>query len=411
MKRKIVFVIIVACFAAVSFGQRRARTAVQKIIQLTKPATADGMSFQEALSKLRSVPRFTGQVVDRTVISQLAWAGLGNRQTPEMAQIIPQPMQSYTPTQLFFATNEGVFFYQPVNNSLEQLVDRDIRTALAGTVPMPESVTSAGCVIIITSVDIKNAAARRGGSSANVRNAMLLEAGHIAQNIQLQAVCIEGLGSIAISEFEASAVSKACGLPRDVDVLYMVCVGALAEQEKNGNSSNPAVIKRAAIIVPGADFEDTELFDTLNILNQAAIQTIVASNRLGKIIGMNKSAFEVQVLADKIRVDDFDSIIIIGGKGASMFINEPIMGNILREAFQKKKIIGATSFGTSVLASAGILQGIKVTGLVSERINIEKMGAIFVNSPVEKDMPIITCAGPDASKIFAAAIVNAVRGK
>ncbi|MBN1974675.1 MAG: DJ-1/PfpI family protein [Sedimentisphaerales bacterium] len=412
MKRKMLFIIIIACFTAVSFGQRRARTSILKIIQLTKPVTSGTTSFEDALSKLRPAEKFTGQPVDNTIVGQLAWAGLGNRISSSAAQVIPQPLQSPFPMQIYMVINEGVFFYQPLNHSMERIVEGDIRLALAGATAMPTSVASAGCVIVVASTSVsRNTAARRGGTSASARNAMLLEAGHIAQNIQLQAVCLEGLGSTAISEFDSSAVSKVCNLQRDLDVLYIVCVGYMTEREKLANPSDTAAAKKAAIIVPAQNFEDEEFWQTKNMLDSARILVTVVSNQPGPIRGRNGTLFDVPVRADQIRADDFDALIVIGGPGTSIFNNDPVVRNLLRDASQKRKIIGASSYGTVILAGAGILQGVKVTGPVAESTNIQRMGAVFSNLPVEEHMRVITCAGPQAARIFATALADAILGR
>jgi protease I len=412
MKRKIFFLIIIACFTVVSLGQRRTRTAIQRIIQLTKPATSGGKSFQEALSNLRPSDRFTGMAIDKTAIGQLAWAGLGNRMNPVInPPVTPAPLESPFPTRIFIASNEGVFYYQPINHSLEQIVESDIRLSLANATSMPVSVSSSGCVMIITSSVTRNSSSPRSSTATSAKNAMLIEAGHIAQNIQLQAVCMEGLSSIAINAFEASSVSKICNIPRGNEVLYIVCVGYVAEQDGQGDGNTSATAKSAAIIVPSEKFGDEEFFNTYASLNAASVRTVVASNKLGFIKGMNpnSSPFEVQVLANQLRVDDFDGIIIIGGDGAGMFINDQFVINIVREAFVKNKIIGATSLGTAVLANAGILKsGIKVTGLPKESENIAKMGGIYTGELVTSDSNIITCAGPIGAAKFARDITNAI---
>ena len=413
MKRKILFLIIIVLFSTVSFAQRRTRNSIQKIIQLTEPQTTGGMPFQEALSKAKNVPVFTGEPIDRTTIGQLAWAGLGNKQTPDTFVATPAPGESLFPSQLYFITSEGVFFYQPINHSLEQIYEGDTRMALANTTTMPNSVVSAGCVIVVTSsVTSSRSSTRRTTTSSSTdidRASMLLEAGHIAQNIQLQAVSLDkGLGTNVISNFDSRAVNTACNLPRELDALYLICVGYMTEEANNPTVSAQ---KKAAIIVPAQNFDDVEFFTTLSTLTAAKIQTVVASNRTGMIVGMNGGTFQVGMPIQQLRVLDYDSIVVIGGSGATIFINDLLMVNIIREAFNNRKIIGATSMGTSVLASAQILQGIKVTGIATEAGNIQQMGAIFSNIPVEEDKRIITCAGPQAARLFSTALADAILGK
>ena len=393
MKRKILFLIVIACFTALSFGQRRTRSTVEKIIQLPEPAKSGGENFQTILAKLRATDRFTGQPIEKNQIGQLAWAGLGNRVIPEVNPVIPEPLESILPTQIYVVANDGVFYYQPVNHSLEQIAQGDVRLPLANATPMPGVVSNAGCVMIITSSVTKNSTTSRRSSSGISRNTMLLEAGHIAQNIQLQAACIKGLGSITISDFDDKNVTKVCGLPRGSDVLYMVCVGYAAEQG-NGNS-NTATAKKAAIIVPSQDFQDEEFFETMSMLDSAGIAVTVVSNRLGPIRGVKGAPFEVTVLADQIRADEFDAIIVIGGPGAAMFNNDSVVMNLLQDASHRRKIIGATTYGVLVLANAGILQGTKVACPVTLSTNLNMMGVVCSNAPVEEHMRVITCASSE----------------
>jgi hypothetical protein len=126
MRRLTIIGIILACFAVLCFGQRRTRTAIQRIIQLTKPETKSIISIEQALDKQRNVLQFTSQPVERNHIGQLAWAGLGTVKFQTDLSTITSPGQPF-PIQLYLATQEGVFLYQTGNHSLEQIQDKDIQ--------------------------------------------------------------------------------------------------------------------------------------------------------------------------------------------------------------------------------------------------------------------------------------------
>jgi SagB-type dehydrogenase family enzyme len=51
-----------------------------------------------------------------------------------------------------------------------------------------------------------------------------IEAGHVAQNIHLQAVAL-GLGSVPVGAFSDEGVQKTLGLPKDHEPLYIIPVG------------------------------------------------------------------------------------------------------------------------------------------------------------------------------------------
>ncbi len=51
-----------------------------------------------------------------------------------------------------------------------------------------------------------------------------MEAGHIAENVQLQAVAL-GLGAVPMGAFDEALVSKALAIPRGEQPLYLITIG------------------------------------------------------------------------------------------------------------------------------------------------------------------------------------------
>lgn len=408
MKRLTILIVILTCFTALCLGQRRVRAVTQKIIQLTRPKTVGKVSFEEALSKQQDVLMFTGQTFERILIGQLAWAAQGVRELQTNLQTVSST-EAASPIQLYLATDEGVFAYQPDENSMEQTIYQDVRNALStAAAPMADSIASAGCVFIIT-VPTRRLSTQRRASS---RTSMYLQAGHMAQNIQLQAICMD-LGSVTISDFDTRNVNTACRLPRNVEPLYIICVGYPASQtvSEAGDDQTGETIKRAALIVPSRNFRDEEFFETLKALDAASIQRVVASKRIGIIRGFLGGGFEANMLVNQLKVDDYDAFIFIGGAGAVEYVNDPVALNLIREAVEKRKIVAATSTAPSILANAGVLKGVKVTAFLSERDILLQSGAVYMGTPVEQDMKIITCSGPDAVVPFTRALTDAITGR
>ncbi|MHC4806868.1 MAG: nitroreductase family protein, partial [Planctomycetota bacterium] len=325
MKRLIILGVTLACFAALCMGQRRSRVTRGKIIQLTEPKLTGLVSFEEALARRRSVRQFASQPLSSSQISQLAWAGQGITEPQRGLRTAPSAGAIY-PIELYFATQEGVSVYQPQGHSLKQTLDQDVRAALTaastqGSVP--------GCDIIVAgSVKKLTAQFRR-----DARKYMLLEAGHIAQNIQLQAVCL-GLGSVTVGGFDISGVRKVCRLPRDLEPLYVICVGYPLAQTttETGQAQESTGAKRAVLIVASENFREDELIETKRVLDAAAVQTIIASTKIGFIRGMLGKVAEARILVSQLRVDDYDAIIFIGGPGAAEYFNNPVALSIAREA-------------------------------------------------------------------------------
>ena len=404
MKRLTIFGIILAGFAVLCLGQYRPRSRLspRKIVQLTEPKLTGQVSFEEALAKRRSVRQFTSQQLKPMQISQLAWAGQGITDPQRGLRTAPSAGEVY-PIELYFATQEGVFVYRPQQHALEQTLNQDIRSGLAAA-SMQETVAGAGCNIIVAGSSRKLSTQFRD----KARRYMLLEAGHIAQNIQLQAVCLD-LGSVTIGGFDTRSVSRVCKLTRELEPIYIICVGYPVPE--GGEEPRSTGAKRAVLIVASLDFRDEELFETKRVLDAAGVQTLIASTRIGPIRGMLGGIAEAGILVHQLRVDDYDAIIFIGGPGAVEYFENPVALNIAREAASKRKVLAAICIAPVVLANAGVLTGVRATSFLSERERLQQFGAIYTGVPVERDMLIITASDPMAAVLFGRAIVDTLAGR
>jgi SagB-type dehydrogenase family enzyme len=405
MKRLTILAIVLACFAAVCLARSRTRGTPQVIIQLTEPNLTGSVSLEDALARRRSIRQFTSEPVKRSQISQLAWAGQGITDRQTGYRTAPSAGATY-PIELFFATPEGLFVYRPADHSLLQLGTQDIRNMLSVAASGAESVAAAGCDIIVAG-DFRKLTDR---FKDKARLFMHLEAGHIAQNILLQAVCLD-LGAVPVGGFDSAQVRKVCRIRRNLEPLYIICVGHPASETTQTAAGQPSAAgKRAVLIIPSQNFRDEELFETKRVLDAAQVQTFIASTKTGAVRGTLGNVAEASVPMSRLNVDDYDAIIFIGGTGAAEYVGNPSVVNMVREAVRKGKILAAIGVAPTILASANVLAGIRATSYLSERNVLVQGGAIYTGLPVERDRSIITATGPAAAVAFGRAIVDALAG-
>jgi protease I len=400
-----VFAILLVVFAAVSLGQYKSRNTPRKVVQLTDPKLTGPVSFEQVLVQRRPVMQFAEQPLNFSQIGQLAWAGQGIIDPQSGLRTVPSPGAVY-PMELCFATKDGVFVYNPQNHTLEQTFDQDVRGRLAAATSQPEAVTEAGCSIILAG-SVRKSSAKYGKQT---RKYLLLEAGHIAQNIHLQAVSLE-LGSVPVDEFDMREVSSLCRLSKGSEPMHIICVGYPALEPSDELTAGQARQKRAVLIVAGANFRDEELYETRLALEDAGIKTVVASSRTGPVTGMLGGTAEAELLVSDLRVDDFDAIVFVGGPGAREYVDSPVALDIVREAADKGKVLAAICIAPVVFANAGVLNGVRATSFPTERIRLQLAGAEFTGAPVERDGPIITASAPDAAALFGKAIVDTLSGR
>jgi protease I len=375
-------------------------------VQLAEPKLTGSLSFEQALAKRRSVRQFTNQPLKFAQIGQLAWAGQGITEPQKGLRTAPSAGAIY-PIELYFATPEGLFVYRPDQHSLEETLNQDVRGRLG-------VVANAPCDIIVAGSVRKLAAKFR----SEAKRYMLLEAGHIAQNIQLQAVCL-GLGSVAVGGFDTRSVSKVCRLSKNLEPLYVICVGypagqavpAGGKEEKETHKTEGTQAKRAVLITAREDFRDEELFEIKRILDAAGVETVIASTKIGPIRGMLGNMAEAEILVNQVRVDDYDAIIYVGGLGAAEYFENLVALNIAREAAHKRKVLAAICIAPTILANAGVLTGVRATSFLSERDKLVRAGAIYTGVPVERAGLIITGSEPMASVPFGQAVAEALAGR
>jgi protease I len=406
MKRLIICVLALAVLITPSYGRRRTRTQ-RRIIQLTEPDMTGTMTLEQALAKRHSVTQFTNESLKPFQISQLAWAGQGITEPQKGLRTTPS-LGGLHPIELIFATSEGIFAYQPPEHRLEQISDQDIRVQLAGATSMPESVAGAACDIIIAG-SIRALSER---FQDKARTYIYLEAGHTAQNIELQAAALD-LGSVAVPGFNTSSVRKTCGLARNLDPLYIVSVGYPATEAAADTLAGQvgAAGKKAVLIIASQNFQDEELFGTKRVLDAAQVQTVIASTRRGPKQGANGNLADASIPIDRLKVEEYDAVIFIGGLGAAEYVTSPTALNIARETVRNGKVLAAIGVAPTILANAGVLAGIRATSFLSEREVLVQANAIYTGFPVERDRSIVTATGPAAVVPFGRTIVDAMAGR
>jgi protease I len=401
--------VIILILTAVCPAQRDPRASQLKIVQLSPPTPTGPFSLEQALAKNRTVRRFTTQPLNLNQIGQIAWAAK-SLTPPQSASQDEPPDQPPYPMNLYFATADGLFAYHPNEHSLEQLFDRDVRDRLAAAA-RHEPVAQAPCYIVIAG-SAKKLAAKYGSRAGRC---LLLEAGHIAQNIRLQAVALQ-LGSLPVWPFDMTQVRKICKLSMQLEPLYIICVG-YPEQPNIPQTNQPETetqamhepkTQKAVLIIPSQKFRDEELLETKRLLDQAGVQTIIASTKTGVIKGMLRAKVEADILVNDIVVDDYDAVIFIGGSGAKEYFDSSVALNIARQAARKQRILAAICIAPTVLANAGLLDGVKATAFSTEKYRLKRSGAQYTGAELERDGLIITANGPKAAARFGKAIVNAL---
>ncbi|MCK4532553.1 SagB/ThcOx family dehydrogenase [bacterium] len=217
----ILFSVIVFMGNILSCKVKGGEKKIDEEIQLPQPKTRGKISLEESILKRHSVRDFSKRILSREQISQLLWAAYGEKHDAKTGatKTVPSAGAAY-PMETYLVSSQGFFHYFPQNHKLVKLKNIDLRSSLSKAALRQGCVSSAGVNIVITCVydRICGRYKKRGIKYAYI------EAGHIAQNIHLQAVCL-GLSSVAVGAFSDEAVQKVLDLPNDHIPVYIIPVG------------------------------------------------------------------------------------------------------------------------------------------------------------------------------------------
>lgn len=188
------------------------------------PPIADGgtTTLDEALRRRRSVRTFSPRPLTPAEIGRLLWSAQGITDPASGGRAAPSAGAIH-PLEVVVVAPEGVFRYAPSGHALQRVASGDRRGKLALAALGQDAVRGAAVDIVIVGV-IGKTAAKYG---ARAERYVLLEAGHAAQNVLLEAVAL-GLDAVPIGAFTDADVAQTVGLRADESPLYILAVGAPA---------------------------------------------------------------------------------------------------------------------------------------------------------------------------------------
>ena len=184
-------------------------------IDLPLPELHGGMPLAEALAHRRSRREFAARRPTPAQVAQLCWAAQGITAGEPGLRTAPSAGATY-PITLLVVEPAGVYRYEPSGHRLRRLLAGDVRARLRAAAADQSCVGEAPLCLVLAvepAVVAARYGRRRGGRYG------LLEAGHAAQNVLLQAAAL-GLAGVPVGAFADRQVAHVLGLPPGLHVVY-----------------------------------------------------------------------------------------------------------------------------------------------------------------------------------------------
>ena len=196
-------------------------------MKLPTPKFDGETSLEKAIKDRRTVRSFTSSHLKLEQLSQLIWAAQGItadrgflRAAASAGALYPIGLYAVVGKNGVMGIGAGVYHYEHRGHSLSLVTEGDLRNEVARASLSQMWMAMAPLSLVITAeydrITIKYG--KRG-----VRYAMI-EAGHVGQNIFLQAEAL-GLGGGIVGAFDDKDVIRVMGIPRSHEPLLIMPVG------------------------------------------------------------------------------------------------------------------------------------------------------------------------------------------
>ena len=164
--------------------------------------------------------------------------------------------------------------------------------------------------------------------------------------------------------------------------------------------------KVLSIIAP-QNYQDKEYGDSKSALEKAG-HVVVTASTVKEAHGVFGGVVNVDLLLSEVNSSDYDAILFVGGGGCFDYFDDKIAHQLARDFLDAGKITSAICAAPSILANAGLLDGVTATCYPSQADNLKDHGANYTGQAVERDGLIITADGPLSATMFGETIAGAV---
>ena len=166
---------------------------------------------------------------------------------------------------------------------------------------------------------------------------------------------------------------------------------------------------RRVLSFVGDIYEDLELWYPKLRLIEAGAEFVTAGENAGVVYsGKNGYPCVSDIKIEDARASEFDALLLPGGFMPDRLRRREDVRDLIRQFDRDRKCIAAICHGGWLAISAGVYRGVKVTGSLGIKDDLENAGALWVDAPVVVDRHHVSSRKPDDLPWFAAAMIDVI---
>jgi protease I len=139
------------------------------------------------------------------------------------------------------------------------------------------------------------------------------------------------------------------------------------------------------VVLVAAGFEDLEYWVTLMRLREEGAEVISVGPDLEPVYGKNALQAQADATAGEVDASELDGIVVPGGWAPDKLRRYPEITGLVRAVHEGGKTVGIICHGGLVAISAGIVEGVRATGSLGIKDDLENAGATWVDKPAFRE--------------------------
>ncbi|MEM7474894.1 MAG: type 1 glutamine amidotransferase domain-containing protein [Planctomycetota bacterium] len=163
---------------------------------------------------------------------------------------------------------------------------------------------------------------------------------------------------------------------------------------------------QSVLCFTGDIYEDLELWYPKLRLIEAGAQFVIAGESANQLYaGKNGYPCQSDIAIEDVDFDSYQALVVPGGFMPDKLRRHPRVLEIVREFFEAGKPVAAICHGGWIPISAGIYQGVRVTGSPGIKDDLVNAGGIYEDAAVVVDRNSISSRRPDDLPDFCRALI------
>ena len=165
---------------------------------------------------------------------------------------------------------------------------------------------------------------------------------------------------------------------------------------------------KRVVVLLAEGFEDLEFHVPLMRLREEGADVTVAGLTTDEVAGKHGLLAAADVTVDELDGDSFDAVVVPGGWAPDKLRRFESVKDFVRGAHGRGAIVGMICHAGWVGISAGIVKGVRATGSIAIKDDLENAGATWVDEAALRDGNIVWGRVVDDIPDFCRELVSAI---